>query len=68
MVNARLPAMLVAVIMYSADSASCNGAPDIVPFIVDIVKPAGRAGLTAQLLAAPPDSNGKLAVIGIPAK
>jgi hypothetical protein len=60
-----LPAELEAVTMKLAVAVTAVGVPLITPVSALRVKPAGRAGLTAYKVTAPPELVGVFAVISV---
>ena len=61
-----LPPAFVAVMVYVAIAVIAVGVPDITPVLVLSDKPAGNAGLTDQVIAAPPVLAGVSVLIAVP--
>ena len=60
-----LPAVLLAVTVYTMAAVACVGVPEIIPVVALMLKPAGKAGLITKAVAVPPmvGTNGLMLVL-----
>ena len=61
-----LPPVLFAYTVYVVEEEIAVGVPEISPFEVEKVRPAGSVGMMAQEVTAPPETDGVVAVIAVP--
>ena len=61
-----LPPVLLAVTVYVVEEEIAVGVPDISPFVVENVRPAGRAGEIDHEVTAPPLAVGVAVVMAVP--
>ena len=61
-----LPPVLFAYTVYVAEEEIAVGVPEISPFEVEKVRPAGSVGMIAQEVTAPPEADGVAVVIAVP--
>ena len=61
-----LPPVLFAYTVYEVDEERAVGVPEISPFDVEKVRPAGSVGVIAQEVTAPPKADGVAVVIAVP--
>ena len=61
-----LPPVLFAYTVYVVEEEIAVGVPEISPFEVEKVRPAGSVGTIAQEVTAPPEADGVAVVIAVP--
>ena len=61
-----LPPVLFAYTVYVFEEEIAVGVPEISPFEVEKVRPAGSVGMISQEVTAPPEADGVAVVIAVP--